>query len=411
MPWKNQGGGGNWQGGNGSGPWDRGPRGGGGGNGGGRGSGGGGGGGQQPDLEELLRRGQDRFKNAFPPGGKGGGLGPVVPAILALVLIGGYLLSGFYTVEPDEQGVVTRFGKFAGITRPGLNYHLPWPVESVVTPKVLQQRSVDVGFMQLGAGRRNDVPSESLMLTGDENIVDVDFTVFWLINSESAEDFLFNVQNPEATVKAVGESTMREVVGRTNLEDILTQSRAQVQQEVKELMQGTLDKYGAGVTVTEIQLQTVDPPSAVIEAFRDVQAARQDLERLRNEAEAYANQIIPEARGRSEQIRQQSEAYKQRVVAEAQGEAARFISIYDEYRLAPDVTRRRIFLETMESVMADMNKVIIDGDNGGPGVLPYLPLQELRNRPTGSSQSRSNTQSNGQLGNQTTNQLGQGGQR
>ncbi len=369
MPWNNQGGG-NWQsggGGNGRGPWGQGPQG---------GPPGGSGGGQTPDLEELIRRGQDRFKTVF-PGGKGGA-SPALILLFLVIIVLGWMASGLYRVSVDEQGVVTRFGAFDRLETPGLRYHLPWPIEAVQTPKVTQQRSINVGFQELGAGRRRDAQEESLMLTGDENIVDIDFTVLWVINN--AADFLFNVQNTETTVKAVAESVMREVVGRTNLQDILTQSRAQVQVEVKELMQSTLDDYGAGVTITEVQLQQVDPPDAVIEAFRDVQAARQDLERQRNEAEAYANQIIPEARGQAEQIIQQAEAYKQNAVAEAQGRAQRFLSIYNEYRQAPDVTRRRLFLETMEKVLRDMDKVVIDSDGNSQGVLPYLPLPELQQR-------------------------------
>ncbi len=378
MPWNNQGGG-NWQSGGGgrrNGPWGSGPQGGGNG-------GGGGGGGPTPDLEEILRRGGDRFKNVFPRGTKGGpgGFGPVLPLLALLIAAAVYLASGLYQVEPDELGVVTRFGRYDRITQPGLNYHLPWPVEEVQKPRVTQQRSVDIGF-----NARRDVPGESLMLTGDENIVDVDFTVLWVISS--APDFLFNVQNPESTVKAIAESAMREVVGRNNLEDILTQSRARVESEVRDLMQVTPDEYGAGFAVNEVQMQKVDPPEQVIEAFRDVQAARQDQERLRNEAEAYANQVLPEARGSAEQIKQEAAAYRERVVAEAQGGAARFTSIYNEYRQAPDVTRQRIFLETMERVLGGMTKVVIDGEaSGQSGVVPYLPLPEVqRRRQSGTSE-------------------------
>ncbi len=372
MPWNSQGGG-NWQNGGGGrrgsgGPWGQGPQGGGGGN-------------QPPDLEELLRKGGDRFKNVFPGGPKGGmgGVGPIVPIVGLVIIAAVYLASGLYQVEPDELGVVTRFGRFDRITQPGLNYHLPWPVEAVQKPQVTQQRSVDIGFVARGNSRR-EIPGESLMLTGDENIVDIDFSVLWVI--QNAPNFLFNVQNPESTVKAVAESAMREVVGRNNLEDILTQSRARVESEVRELMQVTLDDYGAGIAINEVQLQKVDPPDQVIEAFRDVQAARQDQERLRNEAEAYANQVLPEARGLSEKIKQQAEAYRQRVIAEAQGGAARFNSIYNEYRQAPDVTRQRIFYETMERVFGGMNKVVIDGKTSEAGVLPYLPLPEIQNRRT-----------------------------
>ncbi len=378
MPWKNQGGG-NWQNGNGRGPWGQGP-----------GGGGAGGGDQTPDLEDLIRRGQERFRSVT---GGGGGLsgGFIFLIFIALVLV--WLASGIYRVGVDEQGVVTRFGERSRLTEPGINYHLPWPIEAVQTPKVTQQRSIDIGFVERPGGQRQDRREESLMLTGDENIVDVDFTVLWVISN--AADYLFNIQNPETTVRDVGESAMREVVGRTQLQSALTESRGQIEAEVKDLIQATLDDYVAGIRITEVQLQQVDPPGAVIEAFRDVQAARQDQERLRNQAEAYANRIIPEARGEAEQILQQAEGYKQTIVADAQGAAQRFVSIYEEYRQAPDVTRRRLFLETMERVFQDMNKVVIDDEASGSGVVPYLPLPEVQRR----SQSGSATQS-GQGGTQ-----------
>ena len=224
-----------------------------------------------------------------------------------------------------------------------------------------------------------DVPQESLMLTGDENIVDVNFTVFWVI--KDAANYLFNVQNPDAAIKAVAESAMREVVGQNNIEPILTQDRGPVQQQVQAVMQKTLDSYGAGVTITRVQMQKVDPPSQVIDSYRDVQAARTDQERMRNEAEAYANKIIPEARGQAAQIVQQAVAYKQQVIAEASGDAKRFISVYDEYRKAPQVTRKRIYLETMSSVLGGMNKVIMDDSAAKNGVVPYLPLQGLTSSP------------------------------
>ncbi len=376
MPWNSQGSS-HWQSNNGGGrgPWGQPPSGGGSGGGGGMG-----GGTPPPDLEDVLRR-----MRTVVPGGRGGGVSPAIVLLLILAAGAVWMLTGFYRVGVDEQGVVTRFGAFDRLESPGLKYHLPFPIEAVQTPKVTQQRSVDLGFVELGAGRRRDVREESLMLTGDENIVDIDFTVLWVINN--AADYLFNVQNQESTVKAIAESAMREVVGRTDLQGILTQSRAQVQVEVRELMQSTLDTYGAGITVTEVQLQQVDPPGAVIEAFRDVQAARQDQERLRNEAEAYRNKVIPEARGEAERIKQQSEAYREQTVAEAEGAAQRFISIYTEYRDAPAVTRRRLFLETMERVLTDMDKIVIDDQQSGSGVVPYLPLPEIeRRRSSGETQ-------------------------
>ncbi|MBM3517167.1 MAG: FtsH protease activity modulator HflK [Alphaproteobacteria bacterium] len=353
MPWNNQGGG--------RGPWGQGPM-------------GGGGSSQPPDLEELLRRGQDRFRGIL-PGGARGSRGII---ILVLLLVAFWLGSGFYRVGPDEQGVVLRFGKWVETTQPGLNYHLPTPIETVITPKVTRINRVDVGYVGAGDLGRNtvirDMPEESLMLTGDENIIDIDFQVLWQI--KDAGDFLFKVQYPEATVKAAAESAMREVIGETQIQMALAEGRQEVEVKTRDLLQSILDSYEAGVLVREIKLQKVDPPAAVIDAFRDVQRARADLERQRNEAEAYANDIIPRARGEAEQILQEAEAYKQQIVAEAEGDAARFVSVYDEYARAKDVTLRRIYLETMQSVLTGMNKVIIDSE--GPGVVPYLPLPEVR---------------------------------
>ena len=370
MAWNNQsgGGGGGWQGGGGNrGPWGQGPR-------------GGGNGQQPPDLEELLRRGQDKFRNLLPGGAEWGGRS-ILLAIGAIILL--WLASGFYRVEPDEQGVVLRFGKFTTATQPGLNYHLPYPIETVLTPRVTSVNRVDVGFVATAPGRavaNRDINEESLMLTGDENIVDIDFTVFWVIKDPTS--FLFSTQNPEAAVKAVAESAMREIVGKTPIQSALTEGRAAIEQATQKLMQETLDSYGTGVLIRQVQMQKVDPPAAVIDAFRDVQAARADLERSRNEAEAYANDIIPRARGEAEQMIQQSEAYRQEVVARSQGEAARFTSVYNEYTRAKDVTAQRIYLETMEQVLKDMNKIVID-DKAAGGVTPYLPLPELQRRPNG----------------------------
>lgn len=370
MPWSNQGGGGGgWRGG-GGGPWGSPPP-----------SGGQGGGPSSPDLEEILRRSQDRLKNMFPGGGGGGagsiGVKGLVLVLLALIVVWG--ASGFYRVQPDEQGVVLRFGKFVNTTQPGLNYHWPWPIETALTPRVTRQNRIDIGFRGEDDSRRGgtvrDVPEESLMLTGDENIVDVDFTVIWQIND--AGDFLFNIQNPEATVKAVAESAMREVVGRRNLQPVLT-DRAQTEQAVADLMQETLDSYNAGILITSVNMQQVDPPSAVIDAFRDVQAARADQERAINEGQAYANRVVPEARGEAARILEAANAYRDQTIAEAEGQADRFVKVYDEYAKAPAVTRERMFLETMERVFGGMKKIIVDDEIGGQGVVPYLPLNELQ---------------------------------
>ena len=357
MPWNNQTGGGR-PGGGGRGPWGTGPS----------------GGGTPPDLEEFLKRSQEKIRQALPKGFGGGGA-----LIVGLIVAAVWLMSGIYVVDPDEQGVVTRFGAFVGRTTPGINYHLPWPIESVATPPVTRENQLNIGYRVGNSEGARDIPEESLMLTGDENIIDTNFTVFWVIKDAAA--FLFNVENPDnqldGTVKAVAESAMREVVGKNQIEPILTANREPIQDEVRDLMQRILDSYNAGVTVTRVQMQKADPPAQVIESYRDVQAARTDQDRMRNEAEAYANKVVPEARGQAARIIQQAEGYKQQVTAEAQGEAARFVSIYDQYKKAPDVTRRRIYLDTMRDVLGDMNKVIVD-NKGGSGVVPYLPLPELK---------------------------------
>jgi len=249
---------------------------------------------------------------------------------------------------------------------------------------VTDRNAFNVGFRtkpdysRPNATTLDDVPEESLMLTGDENIVDVDFSVLWKIKPTGVGDYLFNIQNPEGTVKAVAEASMREVIGRGTIQPILTGARQNIETGVQELMQKTLDKYSAGIQVQQVQLQKVDPPTQVIDAFRDVQAARSDLERAQNEAQTYANRVVPEARGRAAKITQDAEAYREQTVAQATGETSRFVQIYDQYKKAPDVTRERMYLETMERVLGGSDKTIIDtGPQAGPGVVPYLPLTEL----------------------------------
>jgi modulator of FtsH protease HflK len=367
MPWSNQSGG-PWgqRGSKGGGPWGAGPS-------------GGGGGGAPPDLEEILRRSQDRLKDFMPGGGSMGGKGAAVILLAALLL---WLATGFYTVRPNEVGLNLIFGRFVGQTSEGLRYNLPYPIGQVVKPSVTNVNTVEVGFRTGVDPRRGgrDVLEESLMLTGDENIVDVDFIIQWQINPARPGDFVFNIQDPAGTIKAVGESAMRDVIGRRNIQPILTTDRGVIEQDVKQLMQDTLDYYGAGVIVRLVQLQKVDPPQQVIDAFRDVQAARADQERLQNEAQTYANRVIPEARGRAAQIIQAAEAYREQTVAEAVGQAARFVQVYEQYRLAPEVTRERMFLETMERVLGGTEKVIIDSNGAGQGVVPYLPLDQLNRR-------------------------------
>jgi modulator of FtsH protease HflK len=364
MPWSNQGG-----------PWGAGPK-------GPWGSGSPPSGSSPPDLEELLRRGQDKLRTVL-PGGNLSGRGIALIALAAVALWG---FSGFFRVEPDELGLVMRFGKYLRDAKPGLNYHIPYPVESVEMVKVTRVNRIDIGMRLVEDLRRGtqmrDVPEESLMLTGDENIVDVDFAVFWVVKPQGAGAYRFNISNPEGTVKAVAESAMREVVGRSDIQPILTGARQNIETGVAELMQKTLDNYNSGIQITQVQMQKVDPPAQVIDSFRDVQAARADGERAQNEAQTYANRVIPEARGRAAQVTQSAEAYREQTVAEAKGQAGRFSKVYDEYKKAPDVTRQRMYLETMERLFGGTDKIIVDQAQGGQGVVPYLPLPELRNRPT-----------------------------
>jgi modulator of FtsH protease HflK len=370
MPWNNQGGGGPWGGGGGGGqnPWGRG--------------GGFGGGNRPPDLEDLLRRSQDRFRRALPGGFFGSGRGLLLAALVGLLL---WYAFGFYRVQPDEQGVELIFGRWTETTPPGLHHNWAWPIGSVENPKVTRVNRVEVGFRsRFDTGRATtsqDVNQESLMLTGDENIIDIQFVVFWIIND--AGNFLFHVRNPEETVKNAAESAMREIIGKTAFEFARTQGRARIEAEARGLIQSILDQYGAGIEVTQVEMQRVDPPASVIEAFRDVQAARADKERAINEAQAYYNEVTQRAEGAASRVLKEAEAYKLEKVALAKGDAQRFISLYKESALAKDITRRRLYLETMEAILGSMNKVLVEGGATASGTVPYLPLTELLNRSHG----------------------------
>jgi len=352
-------------------PWGS-PPGGGGGNGSGRGP-------TPPDIEEIIKNIQNTINRFLPGRGAKGGK-PIILILTILAIV--WAASGLYRVLPDEQGVVLRFGKFVNTTQPGLNYHFPYPIETALTPKVTKVNRMDVGFRSgadtgFSSGGVADVPEESLMLTGDENIVNIDFSVFWVI--KDAGNFLFKIQDPQGTVKAAAETAMREVIARSDIQPILTEGRSRIEIETQEIIQSILDEYNSGIQVTQVQTQKADPPDQVIDAFRDVQAARADMERSKNEAQAYANDVIPRARGEAAKILQAAEAYKKEVVARAEGEASRFLAIYTEYAKAKQVTQERMYLETMEKVLADIDKVIID-KNAGSGVVPYLPLPELKKK-------------------------------
>lgn len=368
MAWNNQGGG--WQGGGDNrGPWGQGPS----------GSGGGGGGRQQaPDLEDLLKKGQERLKDIIPGGGGGGGgvgSGGTNKFMFLLIVLGlavVWIMNAVYTVEPDEQGVVLRLGEYSRTTDPGLHFIL-WPVETVETPKVQAVNQLDFG---VSSGSQ-----EGLMLAGDQNIVDIRFTVLWKI--KEARAYLFNTRAPEQLVRVVAEAAMREIVGQTNADQIRTQGRLEAQTAVRELIQETLDSYEAGILITGVQLEKADPPPAVIDAFEEVQRAEQNQNKFIREAEQYRNKLLGEARGEASKTVEDAKGYKARVVAEADGEAQRFVSVYEEYAKAKDVTRKRLFLETMEDVLSKSNKVIIEGGQGGSGVVPYLPLPEVQKRRSG----------------------------
>jgi len=363
MPWSNQsGGGGPWGGGGGNngggGPWGQGPRGPSGPN------------GSPPDLEDIIRRGQDRLKQALPGGGQAN---PAMFGLIAIALAALWLFQSIYTVQPDELAVELRFGKPKDeISEPGLHFHW-WPVETVEKANVAE-KLINVGEVRGGAA------STGLMLSGDQNIVDVRFSVAYQVDSPRA--YLFNVADPDATLRQVAESAMREIVGRRPAQDIFRDDRQGIAEDVREIIQGTINDYGAGLAVTAISIEDAAPPREVADAFEEVQRAEQDEDRFVEESNQYSNQQLGRARGEAAQVREDAAAYKNRVVQEAEGEAQRFISVYDEYAKAPDVTRKRLFLETMEKVLASSNKVIVEQGNG-QGVIPYLPLPELRAQQTG----------------------------
>jgi len=363
MPWSNQsGGGGDWKGGNGGqGPWGTPPRG-----------NGGGGGGNPPDLEELLRRSQDRLKNVIPTGGGS----PFFIPIVILVVAGLWLYQCFYQVPPESVGVELQFGKAKEeLNSPGIHFHF-WPIESVEMVPVLSENKEFIG-LGTSTGTRSSTRDVSLMLTGDQNIVEIDFTVLWRIKDPIA--YLFRVKDQPQLVRVVAESAMRERVGRSPADAVYTQQREQVEAEVQELIQSILDSYNAGVQIKSVKMERSAPPRDVIDAFEEVQRAQQDLERFKQDAQAYANKRLGEARGEASQTTESAKGYKARVIAEADGEAQRFVSVYNEYTKAKDVTKKRLFLETMENILKDSNKVILESGSGS-GVVPYLPLPEINKR-------------------------------
>ena len=316
-----------------------------------------------PDVSAAVERLRERLRGFF-SGGPGGGVKPGAIAAIVGAAFALWALSGLYVVQPNEEAVVTTFGAYSRNETPGLRYHLPAPIERVEKVAVTSLNRIDVGGTP-----EADIPQESLMLTGDENIIDLDFSVTWRV--ANASQFVFTLRDPEASVKAVAESAMREVVGRTALDPILTTGRGQVQVQARDLMQRTLDSWGAGVRIDEVQIRSVDPPQEVRAAFRDVASAAQDAASAQNEANTYRNRVINEAKGDAARIVQSAQGYREQAVREASGDAARFNSIYQEYRRAPGVTRDRLYIETMQRVLARSNKVVIDGKGASaPIILP-----------------------------------------
>lgn len=379
-PWGNRpgndqppsGGGGNDGGGNS--PWGQRPQ---------RPSGGGGGGGgnnNEPDLDAMLRQAQDRFKSSFGNKRPGNAMEPsraLAFLIGAVVMI--WLASGFYTVQPEENAIVLTFGKMTDLKKEaGLGYRLPYPIQSVEKENVQQNRQLDIGFT--GRGQvQNDKPSESSMLTGDENIVKIHFTVFWKINDLGK--YIFAIEEPQVlTVQTVAESAMREIIARTPIQSALTEGRGDIEAQSKELMQKILDGYDSGVNINSVQLLSVDPPTPVVDAFNDVQRARTDRERLKNEANTYRNDIIPVAEGQKERLIREAEAYKEATIAKAKGDAERFNSVYKAYSESKDITQKRLYLETMQDVLKNSRK-IITGDSKGAPLLPLLQLDGKSSTP------------------------------
>ena len=327
---------------------------------------------QSINFDTYFANLKDKIKKIFPGGGSN--KKNVLFACLIFFIL--WLLTGFYKVNANEQGVVLRFGEWVRTTLPGLHYHLPYPIEIAKTPKVTKVNKTEIGFRVIGTSQRM-LLEESLMLTGDENIVDINFSVFWII--DDAGKFLFKLRNPEKSVKSVSESVMREVIGITPIVDALAAGRQEIEILSLNKIQTVLDNYESGVKITQLQLQKVDPPDQVIDSFRDVQRARADKEKVINEAIAYKNDLIPRARGEAEQILQEAEAYKREIVARSEGDSDRFNSVLKAYKNNEDVTRNRIYLETLEKIFQNATKVIIDTKQGS-GVLPYLPLPEVQKR-------------------------------
>jgi membrane protease subunit HflK len=344
---------------------------------------------QIPEIDEIVRTGQEPLRvlmggrrGGGTGGGTGGGGGPTGPqftrgtvALVALAAVGLWAFASFYTVKPEERSVELFLGEFSNVGTPGLNF-APWPLVTKEVVSTTRERVESIGVTSAGRNSRQDA---GLMLTGDENIVDIDFQVVWNINDPAK--FLFNLRDPVETIQAVSESAMREIIAQSELAPILNRDRGVIAIRLQELIQTTLDSYDSGMNVVRVNFDKADPPTEVINSFREVQAAEQERDRLEKTADAYANRVLASARGESAQLLEESEGYRARVVNEAEGDASRFLAVLEEYEKAPEVTRRRLYIETMEEVLGGVDKILLDqniGNGAGSGIVPYLPLNELR---------------------------------
>lgn len=341
-----------------------------------------------PEIEDIMKKGSEQLRvlmggkggSGGRPGGRPGGGAPSGPALTgstlglaALAVAGLWAYASFYTVKPEERSVELMFGQYSAIGNPGLNF-APWPVVTAEIVPVTREQTVDIG-----TGRGGDMDT-GLMLTGDQNIVDIEFQVVWNITDPAK--YLFNLAEPEDTIRAVSESAMRDIIARSELAPILNRDRGAIAADLRQAVQATLDSYGAGINIVRVNFNRADPPREVIDSFREVQAAQQERDRLEKEADAYANKVTAGARGEAAQLKEEAEAYRAQIVNRAQGDAARFVSVYDEYVKAPEVTKRRMFLETMGKILGSVDKVIVDQTEGGQGVVPYLPLDQLKKSQT-----------------------------
>ena len=327
-----------------------------------------------PDIDQLVNKGREQLRAIMGggrgPGNSGGGgpsFGRGTIGLIALAAVALWGLASFYTVKPEERSVELFLGKFSAIGNPGLNF-APWPLVTAEVIPVTSERTIEIGTSRSGQ-------DAGLMLTGDQNIVDIDFQVVWNINDPAR--YLFNLSNPPQTIEAVSESAMREIISQSDLAPILNRDRGAIADRLRELVQQTLDSYDSGVNIVRVNFDKADPPEPVIAAFRKVQDAAQERDRLQNVADAYANRVLAEARGQAAQLLEQAEGYRAQVVNEASGEASRFSAVLGEYLKAPEVTRKRLYLETMEQVLGGVNIILLDENQGGQGVVPYLPLNEL----------------------------------